>query len=759
MALYTEHSRKFVNNFLMHALIPNQYANSIYDFISRFNKIVLKNRDESEHQACLEYIAEIFDKGDSDKYPELQNMNLIKSTKLALSDTRYFSNTFLKIIKRMMNNMEEGESLNLGIFEESFKTWLLTQNAKKKDTRMEFNENPYIHFNAENGKTYMMIPGRGLSSESRTLKVLSGEGEILESRIVNVYEQFGMFVADEQTMEIRWDPLDDFYIVIGNETIYKNNNRGHIILSKKGKSRKRLSMGFNMAIVGKEADISIEHNIMGEFAKYNVVGFIVSRGESVSIDKHHYEIETEIFDSLGIMTGAEDVDCRDEDGSRYNLYSKHPKLSIEINNESKSKFSLSVYDGYNRIHYDSLNEIELDKGCTKSGNVLELDLSMTSLKPTDGIYTIRCKRKVFKYILLNGFNYTFEDEIYLENKESFVTWSHGEKIQFNTEDGLLKLPEITFNNTKLSMTLEIPSNRYSFDKKKWHLFDSEDIYFRNSESHDYLFIYCPKLMYPQIMPIYQGGRKLDLNIDGHYLVCETSKINQLGMLFEKGRIYEPYLKFKCGEHNLFTIRYTADYTTTDNEIKRRNAPEYTSFHVQLDDGTSIENCEEYCELPPEYCGTITIVEDYDEGFGPLSRIASVEKIGLRIEMDEGEVIAGNADTKITVRKNRKKWIVPPEDIHYLIEPEGNINNAYIDDIKSCYKESDESLNHSISAYDSVCDYIKTTLLKDDNINRLKMRARKFEKVDLGFTIELYRRVLELCDDSESKYMVQKLTTS
>jgi len=749
LATAETHGRKYVNMILMHAFIPEKYSDHFFDFVQKYYRVVLKGIVPENLDLQLGVFEEAFKEDNAtDSYQELKNVQLIVPTKLVFTRREYYAPILTKIIRRISNDYEPDNDVRLGVYEEPFKKWTQKEKVRKK-THSEISSLPSIRYDMNRNELYVVIPPQILDLKNGMVCVIeSSGGDILKQFNVTSYSQFHNMISDEKEFRLDWNPLDKFKILIGDRLLYENVNHGVIFFNKNGHKRSKVSLGFNMVLVPKDAQIDAQTSEMAEGNDYVIKGFLMMRGDKVSISGQTYVIEEEVLESLHIISDCLDIDCTDQDGNSYNVYSRHPTISLSLSQEHKARLKFSIGRGYDRITYDSVDDLISDPlvRCEDDSNYV-IDISQKGLSCENGVYTIRYRgRDVFRYALLNGFSYNFEKELYESDEISKLFYTGNfDGIVFNTTQGVVELPKIVVDGRELFICVQVPSRRFSFDTKKWILFNSEELYFRNVEGKQF-FVYCPTLVFPQITAVYKDSKSLPLEIQGLYLTCEFSKVNQIGTLLEYGRKYKPTMMFKCGRFDLFTIRYTADYFLAPGCIKRINALINTYAVCEYETGEEVRFNDNIAILLSDNTDAVDVYEYYDDGFGEQKRFAFHADTQLYLLTSKDSIQNGYTPNKLKVNFNGETILYDWDQVNYLISLDDPL------DIDSCnyarhYFSTIGNNKYSIELYDSVCELIKDAILSDESTDRLKKRIQRFKDVDVDFAIKLCKRCLEIRSDS------------
>ena len=752
--------RKYVMNIMFHAFIPERYASQFYDFVFRFFKIVLKGQSD-DVESHLGIIANVF-KDDlfAEKYPELRNMNLIRSTREALSDEEVFGPIVTKIVKRLSNDYESLEDVKLGVFEESFKQWLQDlRSDKKKRKELSVNDPPYLQYPiVRGGLLNLVIPPRIIKNKGDKLRIIDSNGEDMMPLLnLSTSRQFDCLITEEKNIIIA-KPLECFTVSLGDEVIYDNRNNGHLLLNKNGRRRNKVSIGFNMAVVPKGAVTPSDKMLIAEFDEYDIIGFMMKDKEVVTIQDSSYTVEMEVNETIHISTPRMNVLCRDADDNRYPLFRNHPTLRIESANSKNNRNILRISHRGFTNQYHNIEEILSDPASRKDGTNIILDLSKTDLPTETGIYSIRTRNnKSFSYILMKDASFIFDKSIYTEEGVGTLTYGpDDETIEFDISDGTVTTPVKNIDGRDISITIQVPSRRFSFDKKKWFLFGSKELYSKSMPCEN-IFIYTPIYEYPAITVNFKNSKKQNLEIDGEYLMCDLHNINMIRTIMEQAKVMIPSLSFRCGNHDLFRIRYTADYSIFDRTITRNNIPEGTTSFLETEDGQRIPFDGDSLTLEDTVTGRISIIESFDDGFDSSETLAFEADVGLTVDIDRESIICGKIPEKITITLNGKRLDVPEGLFDHLIITDGSLDPDDLPFIESSFMELPVKDSHDVGM--TISRRIQDIILTDNDLNRIMKRIHRFDRAYPEFALELCEKYLSIEDDTSIRYIAQYLSTN
>ena len=288
----------------------------------------------------------------------------------------------------------------------------------------------------------------------------------------------------------------------------------------------------------------------------------------------------------------------------------------------------------------------------------------------------------------------------------------------------------------MNITIEIPSKRYSFDKKHWKLFDSEEIYFRNLSGNN-IYIYCPELIIPSIKADIKNSKPLRLDIDGKYLVADFGRIEQIGQMLQYSNAYVPKLSFSCDRFKLMTIRYHADYLVRQGILFRECAPPGTYGKIIAANHEPIvfDDC---AEIPYVFGDVIPIEECYDDGLsGELSiKVAEIDR-RFRICYDKGLILNGNIIKKFSYECGGNKYSYSNNPFYPIYGIDGS------EITKDAYMMEMEAMSPlGKIAYPYLLEQIKEMLFQDMDATRVVKRMERVSKIDPYLAMEMGDRFLK-----------------
>lgn len=752
MAIYSGGNRRYVNNIMMHAFIPEnqQYRDGFFNFILKFYQIVLKSSVPDELGSHMQAIADVFSRDTVDDYPEFKNLPLIQSTKIALSDVSRFGHTVEKIIHRLAGDYDSAGDISLGRYEKSYRAWSSCRSSPKYKHK-GINEKPFMYYDFQTSGFFINLPSMEIKNPSANeVRVESMDGQVLYKSTLYFSIQFGRVITDEKSISVEWNPLDEFKIYIGGRESYNNKNPGFILLNKRGIVKRKVSLGFNMIVKPQNLETNIHSSVICDFESCSLEGFMIKRGETLEVGGYRFVVEEELSPNLHIISPCLDIGCRDQDGNKFDLYSAHPKIKVSIV-ETRGKFKLSISRGIDSIIYDSLKQLIEDPKSESSETEIMLDISHTSLRCDAGIYRVRLNgREVYSYVLVPGFEYVFEKEFYENDENSTITYTGSSfPKQFNTSQGIVETGPMQVDGHEFSMKVQVPSRRFSFDMKQWYMFGTE-LYFRETQYSE-LYIYCPTLVYPEIRVNIENSKPVNLEVEGQMLRCNFSKIAQISSIIENSKKNISRLEFKCGRFSLFAIRYNADYQISKDLIVRSNAPMNTwSVCKEVPDGIEYEFVEDKIEIPKSM-NNFEIIEYYGDDFGSECRVVASVSRSICIPVDiKGRIIAGDEFPRIFDKINSIS--LPGKDFKNLVEIEKPYSPEKQKQIRELYLDN----TMRVKSYDNAVDAVKKTILSDSNINRIKKRINRFREHDVIMTYRLCESYLKLVDDEMIRQLKDNL---
>ena len=718
LAVFREEKRKYVNNIMMHAFIPENegYRDAFFNFVLRFYRIVLNSSVPEDLDEKLQTMADVFRENSLSDYPEMSSIPLIASTKYALSDVSYFGGTVRKIIRRFAQDYDTVEEVNLGRYEESYRAWI-NSHSNGRVKRRSIGEKPYVHFNIDRNQLMLVIPAREVSRAGNIPIEVEISGEKRTDSVVATV-QFGKAITEEKVLIMNWNPLSPFVVRIDGNQIMKNEDLDLMILNRNGNQRHKVALGFNMVVIPKGTVVNLQTNTVYEMEDFSIEAFIINRGELLDVSGHKFAVEEEISADIHVVSPCLDISCEDQDGNRIDVYAKHPV--IRIGKAISKRFKLTISHGFNVVNFDSFEQLASNPNMKQSGDDLLLDLSSAIKSLDGGVFRIRYNgREMYRYLLIRDFEFHFERNLYEEDEISTVYYSGNlEGKSFDTKSGVVVLDPLTIDGSEFTIILQVPSRRFSFDKKNWHMF-GEVMYYRDTQASE-IYIYCPTLVYPIIKAVYKNSKPIMLTIEGRYLKCEFSKISQIGDILEYSNKSIFKLKFMCGRFPLFVIRYSSDYCVKGDVIVRKSKVDNTvaEFVDKLTGYTA--RFDDSFKIPP-LTERYQVMEYYDDGFGEQGRIVLTGFMGFQIPGDiTGTILAGDDFGSIFYAKRTKSY--NSSDFKNLID----IDSRYDPDKQKKIEEKYQAMEWAASeGYQEIKKAILKLFLSDSNYIRLKSRAKRF----------------------------------
>lgn len=742
LAVYDTTNRVYVNNIMMHAFIPENegYRDAFFNFVLKFYNVVLNGSIPDDLDDKLQKMADVFSDESRDDYQRQINIPLIVSTKHALSDVSYFGRTVTKILRRFAEDYDSLDEVYLGRYEKSFREWVNNIHHRKSRTR-GLNEKPFIQFNNESGEIYIIIPSREVSRSGQIPIEIWCSGKSVKKDYLYASVEFDKSVTEEKSLLMSWNPLEPYSIRIDGIVVDEITQNDLIILNKNGNQRRKVSLGFNMVMVRNGSELNLPHTTVYETNDFSIEGFIINRGETLEIGDCCFTVEEELSAGIHIVSPCLDVGCVDQDGNKFNVYSKHPEMRIDI--KQSKKFKLTITHGFYELRFESIDQLKSMSKTVSEGIILNLSEVIGSNQ--NGIFRIRFNGKdLYRYVLMTGFYYSFEEPLYEEDKSSLVFYPGKEQGQaFRTEDGVVRLDPILMDGHEFTLSIQVPSRRFSFDKKTWHMF-GETIYFREASASE-LYIYCPTLVYPSLTVNYENSKPIDLEIEGQYLKCSFSKISMISAIVEnsKRNIYK--LEFRCGGYDLFIIRYSADYGLKNGVISRFNCPPNT-YGVCIEDGTGVEHRFETSLDLPKNADSCTIYEYYDDGFGKQRcRVRQIQYFDTFVVPSAKINIIRAGDDFISVTDLKCGLKFYYKDFRNIIDLDIEYDPVKQEQVDESYRSKGELF---FGRYNMVKKEIVRVLISDPNYIRKKKRARRFMNYLPELSYELCKSIPETEKDKE-----------
>ena len=259
--------------------------------------------------------------------------------------------------------------MHLGRYEKSFRDWVNNIHHKKSKTR-GLNEKPFIQFNYEAGEIYITVPPQEVSRPGPIPIEIVCSGKTVKKDHLFASIEFDKSVTEEKSLYVSWNPLESYTVSVDGVVVEKTIQNDLIILNKKGNQRRRVSLGFNMVIVRKGCTLNLPHTTVYETDDLSIEGFLINRGETLVVNDYNFTVEEELSAEIHITSPCLDVGCTDQDGNKYDVYSKHPEIRIDTKN--LKKFRLTISHGLYELKLDSLDQLKSIAKTILDGVVLNL---------------------------------------------------------------------------------------------------------------------------------------------------------------------------------------------------------------------------------------------------------------------------------------------------------------------------------------------------------------------------------------------------
>lgn len=744
-------SRKYVGSIMAHAFIPECYSQSFFDFIYRFYSIVLRGSVPDDFFESMEVISNVFtDPSYAKKFRELSTFNIIKSMKDVFSDPTLFCTIVEKIIRRMANAYDDPGDVGLGVYEEQFKRWAEGRSSGIGVSKI--NSSPYIEmFDRDRARFCIIVPQRVSKRGRVRVTVVSPEGEELYAKDIECSEEFGIHLSNELRIPMEWSPLEPFFVCFDGQKALSSVNEGFLLLNKNGRAHKKVSLGFNMAVLSNGMEEPPGFFELGGRDGWTLYGFMMKSGDAILLGGRRFSVEKTVDESIHITSSPIDVECRDSDGNPYFVFIDPPVFRITVN-RSNAPSSFELVNGINRMRVERLSDLCGDRiGSNESRDVI-LDPSEHGLECREGLYTLKFGGRVlFNYLLVPGFGYEFEEPFYSENKvSSYRLWGSNELIEFDTSVGTVVTEPRTIDGRKLTFSIQVPSRRYQLDNRPWRVFGDE-LYFRDARA-SVLRVYTPDMEFPKIKV---AGQKKDfpLAVEGRNLTFDFSRIAMLAKAIEMSEDDISALTFEVGGNRIFTIRYSADYNRSGDRVEVSNIPANVRPVLVGERSRKIADIDGPSFMLPSGTEDLYVEEIYSDGFSEESRrVYSVRRSFVVNDRSSIGSIQSGERYGIFVVHGREDIRCQAKDFQQLIS------------LEDCYSRTEEeSCRDSLEAgskqslyYAEIRRAVRDVLVADKNPVRLCKRAVRFADGDPEFAAELYRRYIDITGDESAKPLLDSI---
>ncbi len=613
-----ETSRRYVDNILFHAFIPEEYIDQYFNFVAKFFNIYLGRDIPEDLDEKIGAISKLVTGEASENYPGFKSMLLIKTTRMILETPAYYTRFTSKLIHRFANDYDDFDKVRLGTYEDRFKQWLEWEYIDKfKKTSLRINSSPFIYYDTDKRSLHLIVPERVVAASDDCVSIITSDGDILAEKRVYKSRQFDSLISERIVFSLSWDPLSDYRVVIGNKTIFTNTDKKHILLNSKGVSEKKLSLGYNLAIIPSDVSINLDNRELHSAPGFRIVGFRADKGTELCIGDYRYIIEIEATENIQILSDFIDIGCKDQDGNRYALFSRPPKIRVSVPDLKGDRFRLTVTNNGLPFSLQSASELRQCIYAHSEGKDVILDLSKTILGNRNGLFHIRSNgRDFFKFVVVDSFSYKFEKEVYHHSCESFLTYTVSGKqktVPFSSSEGSVEFSE-TVGGMNLLFEIPVPSYRFSFDKKKWILFNERQFFIKEIMDNCPLYVNCPDVTIPKLYVDYAKDRGIKLEFDGEYLQCSTHPIILTNNLMEQYGPDYPRLTLCCDERIIFEVLLHSDYNYSEGLLTVSNRCPGTETILKVDATGEEFVMKGDSEQIPVSLGRISVIERYDDGF-------------------------------------------------------------------------------------------------------------------------------------------------
>lgn len=391
-------------------------------------------------------------------------------------------------------------------------------------------------------------------------------------------------VTEPKSVSLRdWglNVLDDFIVTVGEESLH-SVDKDYLIFLNNGDQSGNLHSGINF--IARKPGVTLKGKCSTYCEGDNLVIDLVSlgRGESVRINGKEFIAHRPWGEFFEISDNELNVLCKDCDGNEWSLYSAHPSISLESDENDLDELRLTIWKDGSEIK-------ELDFGkCRESvppgydvsfGDRVCVDMNMETILRGYGEGTYRLEfnkgSKPLNYLCIPGFTYAFDNNVYFGSNGSLtINWNIDDRIEFNSKiENSVSFSHETNGGNVYDMSVEIPSFRYSFDGKEWFVFDSKRYYYRDLDS-DTLYVKTPHGDEGYLSISVPEARPLEGFFENGVNMFDLKKITSVAGYVKDYRFYV-YFNPKSegyGSEKVFPISVNAGYLIDDGRVRVGTRP-------------------------------------------------------------------------------------------------------------------------------------------------------------------------------------------
>lgn len=754
--------RTYVNMILMHAFIPDGYSSNLFDFMFLFYKSVL-NGNLDGMDAALNNLADNTSVEDTGDKGEIFDTNLILSMKLAFSDINIFGPMARKILRRIDASENEGE--HLGIYEDSFKNWI-AKKLKDSSRHGTFGEKIRLYYDREFTIFKIFIPEIAFyESGDPYAYIKDANGNMLGK----IYLDERMFKGYTFTNP-KYVNISDYGLnLLDNFTITAENNRfesvdkGFIIFSDDGFSSRNMSRGINF--VARKPDVTIygDSSTVYEDDNFLIDMLYLERGDSVKINDVEYFIHKPWGNFFDISDNELNLVCKDSEGNKIGLYSRHPSISLESEENKLDLLRLAVWKDNSKIEdlsFDAcLKSVSPGYKVSNDDKIhIELDMETILKGHGEGIYKFKFNQssRSLNYLYIPGFTCTFDKDIYFgSNGYLLINWNTDNRIEFNSKkEDSISFPFETDDGKIYDITVEIPSFRYSFNRTDWFIFNSKKYYYKELNS-EFLYIKTPNRDGGYLSISVPRSKPLKGSFEDGINVFNLTEITSVAGYFE---IYgfHVYYNWREGQNKYekaFYISVNAEYRIEDGQVRvvARHAGN-VSYRLVIDyeseESVTVPFEDDIAEFDEEGFEEIIVQEVFVDDFGgeSVTEVTLIPK-EIKLEFNHLNISQNKLPERIEYQYGNYKGDINPEYFESMVE-----NDLYNEEFREEYLEDFFNKN----AYgDKMPNIMARKLYSEIEAQFLKIQLSSDNKHDL---IRLFNKYINVRNEF-AKAVLSKLKTS
>lgn len=521
-------NNSYVNNILIHGLVPNNYIEDFFEFIYTFYEINLNRSISSSLTTDLKYLSSFISESLENKSDDVKvktsesvrTYKLRKSTKLFIGlQDRKARLLIRRLVKLMDAKYWNGELPRdpKNRITQAFLRW--SEKSPRFQTDIEVTAtgrgrgqkqftSPYLTFDFRAETFNLIVPPQKFKNDEFTgeIVLLINIDNKVSTYKLKAFGIIGGYRTEEKCINI---PNESIFkrisirISSGVSRQFNIAESNYIILDELGQRTNSVLNGTNYIITKPGVVVESESIIEKRYyLKYTFYYINVEADSIIFIDNLQISSSTsgitEGLKSKGLVKG---VTATSEDGELLPVYAYHPNILYRVNNKNIEGVGIII----NRKRYRiidiedkvNLKQFELKDGTSGIGLYFNLsgllgeerDVVELSLDEP-GSYRMRGTQK---YILIPKFKYNFFEAPYVFKDKAVIEITNGQglrpvnmkKIEHEIY-GINLYPEKTYakfetciSDKQYTLAFEIPYLRWRFENSEWKIGSEEELWYKD----------------------------------------------------------------------------------------------------------------------------------------------------------------------------------------------------------------------------------------------------------------------------------------